>query len=144
LPLQSGTNCKKFIKSVGFNARHQCLTPVILATWETEVWRIKVQGQPREIVHKTPSPKNNRNKMDWRHGSSNRVPVLQSQSPEFKLQSHQKKERERERENCFAVGGPAPALCDFGHFFRKMQVLEEWRWRENCFAVGGPTPALCS
>jgi hypothetical protein len=31
--------------------------PVILATWEAEIWRIKVQGQPRLIVHKTQSPK---------------------------------------------------------------------------------------
>jgi hypothetical protein len=28
---------------------------------------------------------------DWVHGSSGRVPVLQVQSPEFKLQSYQKK-----------------------------------------------------
>jgi hypothetical protein len=31
--------------------------PVILAIWEGEIERIMVQGQPRQIIHKTPSPK---------------------------------------------------------------------------------------
>jgi hypothetical protein len=31
--------------------------PVILATWKAEIRRIMVQGQPRKIVHETPSPK---------------------------------------------------------------------------------------
>jgi hypothetical protein len=39
------------------SARHWWLTPVILATWETEVRRIVVRGQPRQIVHKTISQK---------------------------------------------------------------------------------------
>jgi hypothetical protein len=30
---------------------------VILATWEAEIGRIMVQGQTREIVYETPSPK---------------------------------------------------------------------------------------
>jgi hypothetical protein len=34
------------------------LTPVILATWETEIRRITVQSQPRQEVHKTLSRKN--------------------------------------------------------------------------------------
>jgi hypothetical protein len=33
------------------------LTPEILATWEAEIEMIKVQGQPRQIVLKTPFPK---------------------------------------------------------------------------------------
>jgi hypothetical protein len=31
--------------------------PIILATWEDEIGKIKVPGQPRQIVHKNPSPK---------------------------------------------------------------------------------------
>jgi hypothetical protein len=32
-------------------------TPVIVATWEAEIWRIRVPGQLRQIVHETSSPK---------------------------------------------------------------------------------------
>jgi hypothetical protein len=31
--------------------------PVISAIWEAEIGRMAVGGQPRKIVHKTPSPK---------------------------------------------------------------------------------------
>jgi hypothetical protein len=30
---------------------------VILDIWEAEIWRIMFQGQPRQTVLKTPSPK---------------------------------------------------------------------------------------
>jgi hypothetical protein len=33
------------------------LTLIILATWEAEIGKIKVRGQPKKIVLKTPSPK---------------------------------------------------------------------------------------
>jgi hypothetical protein len=36
--------------------------PVILATWEAEIRRISVQGQPQQIVHKTPTPKKKKKK----------------------------------------------------------------------------------
>jgi hypothetical protein len=36
--------------------------------------------------------------MDWRSGSSGIEPVLQAQSPELKLQFHQKKKVKRKKE----------------------------------------------
>jgi hypothetical protein len=36
--------------------------------------------------------------MDWKCGSSGKMAALQARSPEFKLQSHQKKKKKRERE----------------------------------------------
>jgi hypothetical protein len=39
------------------SVRHQWSIPVILATWEAEIGRIRVPGQPKKIVHETPSPK---------------------------------------------------------------------------------------
>jgi hypothetical protein len=35
----------------------QWLMPAILVTWKAEIRRITVQGQPGQIVPKTPSPK---------------------------------------------------------------------------------------
>jgi hypothetical protein len=33
------------------------VTPIILATWEAEIGRIVVRGQPTQIIGETPSPK---------------------------------------------------------------------------------------
>jgi hypothetical protein len=38
-------------------AKCQWLTPVILATWEAEFWKITFQSQPKQIVYKTLSQK---------------------------------------------------------------------------------------
>jgi hypothetical protein len=76
-----------------FRAGRRQLTPIILVTWEAEIWRIKIWGQPRQIVWEifpTLHFQNNLNKMDWRCGSSGRAPTLQVWDPEFKPQSNQK------------------------------------------------------
>jgi hypothetical protein len=54
-------------------AGHQWLVPGILATWEAEVRRLTVWGQPGQIVHETPMQSTS---MDWRYGSSGRAPAL--------------------------------------------------------------------
>jgi hypothetical protein len=54
--LSSNPSPTKKKKKTG-RARHQWFTPVILATQETEIWRIMVQSQPRKIVHETLSQK---------------------------------------------------------------------------------------
>jgi hypothetical protein len=70
--------------------------PEILATWEAEIGRIEVQGQPRQIVSEIPISKITRAKMGWRFGLSHRGAALQVQSPEFKAQSYQKAKQKQE------------------------------------------------
>jgi hypothetical protein len=69
------------------------LVPVILATWEAEIRRILVQGQPGQLGFVRPYLQNNYSKIGWRCGSSYRVPALQVWRSEFNSspQSHIKK-----------------------------------------------------
>jgi hypothetical protein len=60
-------------------AGHQWLTPVILATQETEIKRIGVPSQPRQIVRKILSQKTLHTKKKDRVGE-----VAQGEGPEFK------------------------------------------------------------
>jgi hypothetical protein len=55
-------------------AGHPWLTPIILATWEAEIRRMKVQGQPRQKVLETPSSKITRAK--WTGGVVQAPPAL--------------------------------------------------------------------
>jgi hypothetical protein len=59
---------------------------VILATWDAEIRRIVVWGQPRQFVRH--NLQTNHRKMDLKCDSSSTVPALQAQSPEFKSHSH--------------------------------------------------------
>jgi hypothetical protein len=59
-------------------ARHWWLTPIILATWEAKIGRSRLrvawENSPRVL-------QNNQSKMNWRHGLSGTVSILQVQSP---------------------------------------------------------------
>jgi hypothetical protein len=44
------------VSQVKYQSLAPVAMPVILATWETEIKRIMVQGQPRQIVLEIPSP----------------------------------------------------------------------------------------
>jgi hypothetical protein len=61
------------------------LTPVIPATQEAEIRRIKVRSQPRQIVSQDPISKTlHKNKAGG---------VAQGEGPEFKPQYHKKKKK---------------------------------------------------
>jgi hypothetical protein len=74
-----------YILKIHFKVRCQWLMPVILATQETEIRRIEVQSQPRQVVPKTLSQKPLSQK--WAGG------VAQGVGPEFKPQYRKKKKR---------------------------------------------------
>jgi hypothetical protein len=83
------------------------LTPVILATQEAEIRRIKVPSQPGQAVHKTLSRKNLPQK---RAGG-----VAQGVGPEFKLQYHTHKK------NCTILFSSCPN--EISLFGTNMSVL---------------------
>jgi hypothetical protein len=67
-PKETKSVCQSYLYShVYYNTVHHSqgrelsqvpvVMPVISATWEAEIWRIMVQDQPGQIVHKTPSLK---------------------------------------------------------------------------------------
>jgi hypothetical protein len=64
---------------------NQVLTPVILATQETEIRRIMVQNQPRQLVCETLSQKKKKpfTKKGWWSGSRCR-PQVQTPAPQKK------------------------------------------------------------
>jgi hypothetical protein len=62
-----------------FQAAHQWLRPVVLATCKNEIGNFMVQDQPRQTVLKTPSPRI-RPKMDWMCGSSGRMPAVKHET----------------------------------------------------------------
>jgi hypothetical protein len=67
--------------------------PVILATWEAEIGRITVQGQPRKRVQETP-PISKITREKWTGGVAQVVEhllLLQLHGSEFKAQSTKKK-----------------------------------------------------
>jgi hypothetical protein len=71
--------------------------PVILATWEAEIKRIAVQGQPRQIVYETLAQKYLTQK---RAGRVVQVPSKHealSANPTSAQKRKRKRERERER-----------------------------------------------
>jgi hypothetical protein len=49
------SSSKKYVVKMSLKARHQWVTSLILATWEAEMERIEVGGQPRQKVLETPS-----------------------------------------------------------------------------------------
>jgi hypothetical protein len=75
-----------FTKDFCFVAWHQWLTPVIVATQESEISSIAVQSQSRQIVQETLSQK--KKKSQKRAGT-----VAQNVDPEFKPQYHKQKQR---------------------------------------------------
>jgi hypothetical protein len=68
-----------FVLSKSGISGHQ-KSPEILATWEAEMGRIVVRGQPGQTVLQI-QLQNKQSKMDWRCGSSGRAPALPARSP---------------------------------------------------------------
>jgi hypothetical protein len=81
---------------------------VILATWEANIRRMAVEGQPRQIVHETPISKITTVK--WSRGVAHAGPLLCKAKPCIQTPAPPKKENpEVQRKLSIALG--------FGHCF---------------------------
>jgi hypothetical protein len=85
-------------------ARHQWLTPVILATSRLTLGGWRFEASPGKQFYR-PHLQNNQSKMDWGCGSSSRAPALQVQSLEFKPQSQERKKERKEGRKGRRKGG---------------------------------------
>jgi hypothetical protein len=92
-------------------ARHKCLTPVILATWEAEIRRIKVRGQLKQNSVHNPIYKITRAK--WAGGVAQVVECLLCKNEaNFKPQSLKRKDKQiRGNQNSLATLLPLLSLA---------------------------------
>jgi hypothetical protein len=104
---------------VSFKKKKWCLMPEILATWETEVGRVEVWGQPAQIVHEISSPKITR--AEWTRGVAQVVgwlfgkwEALSSNPSPTKKTKERKKRKEKPRNNALKV---YPSCCPYQSFF---------------------------
>jgi hypothetical protein len=85
-------------------ARHQWLTPVILAIQEAEIRKITVRSQPWQIVQETLSQKKKKKKNLHKTRAGGSRVVAQGEGPEFKPQYHQKRKRKGKLSQSLKIG----------------------------------------
>jgi hypothetical protein len=82
--IQKAQDGEKVRDKITISARHQWLTPIILATQEAEIWRIPIQSQPGQVIPYLKKKKSKTLKIWWTVSSS-RMPAWQAEA-EFKSQ----------------------------------------------------------